>query len=112
MLQGAEVHLVSHHGDVEQSGRKQFPWQNTGLMQMQSAGKRENDRGTGIDTDGFVALAVKVSEPARVRFENILDAAGMVLVGGRGGVVQVEHHAGSAGVEHFHYKVAVIGSTR
>src|ERR1700687_6456563 len=31
MLQGAEVHLISHHRDVEERSRKQFPGPHTSL---------------------------------------------------------------------------------
>jgi len=45
MLQRAEVHLISHHRDVEERSREQFPGQNAGLMNVQAARPRENDRG-------------------------------------------------------------------
>src|SRR5260370_41389322 len=98
MLQRVEVHLVSHHSDVEQRSGKQFSGQNTCLVQMQSSWPRKYDRAARIDANGLVALAVKVRKPAGERLQNVLDAPRIVLPGIGGGVFQVEHHAGSAGI--------------
>src|SRR5260370_35181381 len=98
MFQRAEVHPVSHHRDVEKGSWEQFARQNARLVQMQSAGPRENNGSAGINAHRLVALAVKISEPARERFENVLDAARIVLPGIGGGVFPVAHHLPEAGI--------------
>src|SRR5260370_38430004 len=65
MLQRAEVHLISHHCDVEKRGREQFAGQNSSLVQVQSAGPRENKGGTGIGPDTLVPLPGGVWASAR-----------------------------------------------
>ena len=112
MLQRAEVHLISHHCDIEQRSRKQFSGQNSRLVQVQSAGPREDNGGTRIDADGFVALTVEVREPARERLKNVFDAARVVFPGVGSGVFQIEHDAGRAGIQHLHNKIGVVCRSR
>ncbi len=108
MLQRAEVHLISHHRNVEQRSWQQFPGQNTSLMNVQAARPRKNNRSTGIDAHRFVALAIEVVEPAGERFQNIFNPLRIVPPGVGRGVFQIEHDAGSAGIQHFHDKIGVI----
>ena len=108
VLQSAEVRLISHHRDIKERSRKQFPGQNTSLMNVQAARPRENNRSTGVDAHRFVALVIEVREPAGERFQNIFNPLRIVLPGVGSGVFQVEHDAGSAGIQHFHDKVGVI----
>ncbi len=81
-------------------------------MDVQAARPREDDRAARIDANRFVALAVKVREPACKRFENILYAARVVLPGIGGGVFQIEHDSRSARIQHFHDEIRVVGRPR
>ena len=78
---------------------------------MQASRSRENDRGAGIDADSLIALAVEIREPARERFENIFDSARIVLPGIGVRIFEIQHHAGSAGIQHFHNQVRIVGGT-
>src|SRR5882672_12010394 len=111
MLERGKIHLISNHRHVEKRCRKQFTWENAGLMNVQPARPRENYGGAGVDADGLVALAVEIREPPRKRFENTLDAARIIFprIGSR--VFEIEHDPRGARIQHFHYEIRVIGGT-
>ncbi len=111
MLERAEVNLIGDHRDVEDGRGKQFARENSGLMNVQAAGTRENHCRAGIDGDGCAAFAIEVSQAAGERVENVLDPARVVLPGVCSRVLQVEHDAGSAGVQHLHHELGFIGGT-
>ena len=79
MLQRVEIHLVRDHRRVEERGRQQFACQNTGLVKVQAARPREDHRSAGIDSGGFVPLAIEVGQPTCQGLQNILDAQRIVF---------------------------------
>ncbi len=53
-------------------------------MKMQTAEACENDSGTGINRDAFVAFKIEVRKTAGQCGENVFDSARVVLPGVRG----------------------------
>src|SRR5438128_12008071 len=103
---------MGDHRDVEERSRYEFPRKDARLMDVQAARPREDDRAARIDANRFVALAVKISEPAGKRFENILYAARVVLPGIGRGVFQIEHYSRSARIQHFHDEIHIFSTPR
>ena len=78
---------------------------------MQAARPRENHRRARIDADGLVALAVEIGQrPASASrmFSMPRRLCSQELAVG---VFEIEHHAGSAGIQHLHHEFGVIGRT-
>ena len=108
MLQRRKIKLISNHGHVKKRCGDELIVQDSGLMQVQAARPRENRHGAGVDAHGFVALAVLVSQCAAEGGQYVVDAARGVGPEIRGGVFEVQHHAGSPGIQHFYHEVRVI----
>ena len=81
-------------------------------MEMQTARARENHSRAGLDGNSQIAFAVEVRQTARERLENVPDSALVVFPGICSGVFEIEHDAGSAGVQHFHHEIGFVGRTR
>src|SRR5258707_1258144 len=94
--------------DVEQRSRQQFTRKNASLMQVQAARACEEDRLARLNTHRAIPFLVEIIEPAGKRFQNVVDAGGEVLPGVGVGILQVQHHARRAGVEHFHDELGIV----
>src|SRR5438309_136898 len=76
---------------------------------MQAPGTNPNDRRTGLDPDYVAALPVEISKRSSQCLENVFDSHPLVLPFVNGGVFQVEHYTGSAGIQHLHDEVGIVG---
>ena len=63
----------------------------------------------GINFHDAIALFVVVAQAAGERFQNILDSREDVLPAIGGGVLEIEHYAGSAGIQHLHDEFGIVG---
>ena len=104
-----DLDLIGDHGDVEQRGGEQLAGKDAGLMEMQAAGAREDDGFAGLDGDAAVALAIEIAEASGESLQDVVNAAGEMLPSVGVGVLEIEHHAGRAGVQHLDDEVGVVG---
>src|SRR5438034_2951661 len=109
MLQFRRINPINNAGDVEQRRGSQFVSKNSALMDVQSARPDPNHRWTRLDADQLVPLLVEVGQSAAQRLQNILYSQPLMLPLVHGRVFQVEHHSGSARVEHFDYEIGIVG---
>src|SRR5579862_2130987 len=78
-------------------------------MDVQAARAGENYGFTLFNGDVGVALFVEIGELAAQSLLNIVDASLDVLPAIGGGIFEVKHHPGRAGIEHFYDEVGVVG---
>lgn len=77
-------------------------------MQVQAARAGENYSLAGINFHGAIALFVVVAQAAGECFQNILNSREDVLPAIGGGVLEIEHDARGAGIQHLHDEFGVV----
>ncbi len=75
---------------------------------MQSSRPGKNHGIAGIDPHRLVALAIKISEPPRKGLKNIFYATLVVLPNISRGILEIQHHARRARIQHLHHQVRFI----
>ncbi len=104
------VQRVREQGEVEERGaRDRAVGGDPGLREVQPADAVPDGDAARLDADAAAALAVLVRERAGERGVDVRDAAHQVRPGVRHRVLEVEHHARGARVEHLHHQLGVVG---
>src|SRR5262249_16247850 len=80
-------------------------------MEVQAARTRENNGAAWLDAYFRVSLAIEVGEASFKSREHVVDSATGVLPLIGLGIFEVQHNARSAGVEHVHDEVGVVGGS-
>ena len=108
MFERVVIHLKRHHRHIKKRSRQQFPIQNARLMQMQPSRPRKNHRVAGPNLHRLVALAVEIIQSPRKRLKNIFDPALVVLPDIRRRILEIQHHARRARIQHLYHQVCLI----
>ena len=109
MLQRGGLDPVPHAGNVEQRGRHGLVAEDPALAEMQPARPHPDHRLARLDADCAIALLIEVAELPAQRFHDVVDALVEMLPLIRHRILEVEHHARRAGIEHLHDQVGVVG---
>src|SRR6266403_2439880 len=78
-------------------------------MEMQSARANPDHSFARLDSYHTVPLRVAVGQRATQCLQNIFDTQALMLPLIHRGILEVEHHARSAGIQHLHYELRIIG---
>jgi len=112
VLQTRGIDLVSDHGHVEERRRHALSLDHPCLLQVKTAGPRQNDGLALVDGDFSIALFVLVGELGPQGGDDVVDALDDVRPGIGDRVFQVQHHAGSPGIQHLDHELGVVGRPR
>src|SRR5438552_15388319 len=96
-------------GNVKKRSGTQFALNEPALMQMQTPRTNPNHGVAGLNTHGTAALGILINERATERLQDIFDSQALMVPLIRGGILEVEHHAGRAGIQHLDDQFRVIG---
>src|SRR5258708_39859423 len=78
-------------------------------MDMQASRANPNHSMARFNAQITVALSIVVSQRATKRLQNIFDSQALMFPLIHRGILEIEHHAGGAGIEHFYDEFGVIG---
>ena len=107
------LHLMGDHRQVEQrGGGERFAGEDPGLGEMEAAHAVPDHGARGLDPHPAAALPVLVGELAVERRDDVADPGHEVRPAVRHRVLEVEHHAGGARVQHLDHQLGVVGRTR
>ena len=103
MLQLAGIYVKRHAAHIVERSRGQIVTFDSrqALRKMQSSRTSEDHRLALVNSNLLIPLLVEISQFAAQGRMNVIDAKLEMVPEVRHRIFQVEHHAGSAGVEHF-----------